>query len=181
MADLDTVSKRIDKIANKARIQKDKESIAEMSVLTPLKEALEQGKPARMVSLSEEQEILVKSFHLLTKKPIIYVANVSEEDLMDLDNATNYQLVVDYAHKEHNEVIPVSCEIESQISVLANEERKEYMDMLGITESGLSKDFVKTQHSSAIKLTLTIPPSFVTAVVVGVTTGQVVSPSHLPC
>ena len=54
-------------------------------------------------------------------------------------------------------------------------------DLNEATEPGLSKDFVKTQHSSAIKLTLTIPPSFVTAVVVGVTTGQVVSPSHLPC
>ena len=101
MADLDTVTKRIDKIANKARIQKDKESILEMSILTPLKEALEQGYPARTVSFNEEQEQYLKSYHLLTKKPIVYVANVSEEDLMDLDNATNYQLVVDYARKEH--------------------------------------------------------------------------------
>ena len=139
MADLDTVSKRIEKIANKARIQKDKESMLEMSILTPIQAALEQGRPARIVNLTEEQENYVKSYHLLTKKPIIYVANVSEEDLMDLDNAENYQKVVKYAHEENNEVIPVSCEIESELSELPPEERDEYLKELNVTESGLTK------------------------------------------
>lgn len=139
MADLDTVSKRIEKIANKARIQKDKESMLEMSILTPIQAALEQGRPARIVNLTEEQENYVKSYHLLTKKPIIYVANVSEEDLMDLDNAENYQKVVKYAHEENNEVIPVSCEIESELFELPPEERDEYLKELNVTESGLTK------------------------------------------
>ncbi len=139
MADLDTVTKRIDKIANKARIQKDKESILEMSILTPIKDVLEQGKPARLVPLTEEQELFAKSYHLLTKKPIIYVANVSEEDLMDLDNAENYQKVVSFAKAEHNEVIPVSCEIEFELSELSPEDRNEYLKDLGVTESGLTK------------------------------------------
>ncbi len=139
MADLDTVSKRIEKIANKARIQKDKESMLEMSILTPIQAALEQGRPARIVNLTEEQENYVKSYHLLTKKPIIYVANVSEEDLMDLDNAENYQKVLKYAHEENNEVIPVSCEIESELSELPPEERDEYLKELNVTESGLTK------------------------------------------
>ena len=139
MADFDTVSKRIEKIANKARIQKDKESVMEMSCLTPLMAALEQGKPARTVSLTEEQEVIVKSFHLLTKKPIIYVANVSENDLMDLDNAKLYQQVVEYAHNEGNEVIPVSCEIESELSELPPEEREAFLQDLNVTESGLTK------------------------------------------
>lgn len=139
MADLDTVSKCIEKIANKARIQKDKESMLEMSILTPIQAALEQGRPARIVNLTEEQENYVKSYHLLTKKPIIYVANVSEEDLMDLDNAENYQKVVKYAHEENNEVIPVSCEIESELSELPPEERDEYLKELNVTESGLTK------------------------------------------
>ena len=139
MADLDTVTKRIDKIANKARIQKDKESMLEMSILTPIKEVLEQGKPARIVSLSEEQELYVKSYHLLTKKPIIYVANVSEEDLMDLSKSANYQKVVEYAHNENNEVIPVSCEIESELSELSKEDREAYLSDLNVTESGLTK------------------------------------------
>ena len=110
-----------------------------MSILTPMKEALEQGRPARSVKLTEEQENYIKSYHLLTKKPIIYVANVSEEDLMDLSASKNYQAVVDYAHKENNEVIPVSCEIESELSELSKEEREEYLKDLNVTESGLTK------------------------------------------
>ena len=139
MADLDTVSKRIEKIENKARIQKDKESMMEMSILAPIKEKLEQGLPARVVKLSEEQELFAKSYHLLTKKPIIYVANVGEDDLLDLSNSSNYQKVVEYARKEGNEVIPVSCEMESELSLLSPEEKKEFLDSMNVDESGLNK------------------------------------------
>ena len=147
MADLDSVNKRIDKIANKARILKDKESVFEMNILTPIKEALDDGRPARSVSLSEEQLQFCKiNYHLLTLKPIIYVANVGEEDLSNLDNSTHYQKVVEYAKNENNEVIPVSCEVESELSILSPEEKQEYMEMVGISESGLSKVIKATYH-----------------------------------
>ena len=139
MADLDTVTKRIEKIENKARVVKDKESVAEMNALFPLKEALLKGEPARSVSLTEEQEEIVKNYHLLTKKPIIYVANVGEEDLADLDNCELLKQVQEYASKENSQVIPVSCEIESQISELPVEDRVMFLEELNITESGLSK------------------------------------------
>ena len=139
MADLDTVTKRIEKIENKARILKDKESVMEMGALTPLKAALEQGFAARTVSLTPEQEEVVKNYHLLTKKPIIYVSNVSEEDIADIDNCELYKVVKEYASKEGNEVIPVSCEIESQLSELSKEEKVEFLKDLGITDSGLAK------------------------------------------
>ncbi len=139
MADLDTVTKRIEKIENKARILKDKDSVLEMSALSPLKEALEQGFAARSVKLTSEQEEVVKNYHLLTKKPIIYVANVGEEDLMDIDHCENYLKVKDYADKENNGVIPVSCEIESQLSELSKEEKKEFLADLGIKDGGLSQ------------------------------------------
>ena len=130
MADLDTVTKRI---------EKDKESIAEMSVLAPIKEKLEQGYPARIVKLTEEQEALAKSYHLLTKKPILYVANVGEDDLLDLSNAVHYQEVVKYATNEGNGVIPVSCQMESDLSLLSPEERQEFLEGMNVTESGLTK------------------------------------------
>ena len=139
MADLDTVAKRIEKIENKARILKNKDSVLEMSALTPLKETLEQGFAARTVKLTSEQEEVVKNYHLLTKKPIIYVANVGEEDLMDIDNCENYLKVKEYADKENNGVIPVSCEIESQLSELSKEEKKEFLADLGIKDGGLSQ------------------------------------------
>lgn len=147
MADLETVLSRIEKIENKARIQKDKESMLEMSILTPLKAALENGKPVRSVSLTEEQEVFIKTnYHFLTKKPIIYVANVSEEDLMDINNCENYKKVVEYARAENNEVIPVSCEIESELSELSAEDRSAYLQELGIAESGLTK-VIKATYS----------------------------------
>ena len=140
MADLDTVNKRLEKVENKARIQKDKESVFECTLLKTLKVALDNGEPARTVKLSEEQEEFARvNLHLLTKKPIIYVANVGEEDLLDISNCSNYLKVVDYASKEGNEVIPVSCEIESQLSQLSKEDRDEYLKELNVTESGLSK------------------------------------------
>ena len=139
MADLETVTRRIEKIENKARILKDKESVLEMSVLTPLKAALEAGLAARTVNLTQEQEDVVYGYHLLTKKPIIYVANVGDEDLLDLSGCENYLKVKEYASKEGSGVIPVSCEIESQLSELSKEERKDFLAELGIATSGLSQ------------------------------------------
>ena len=146
MADLDTVIKRIEKVETKARVMKDKESLFEMGVLTPIKEALERGEPARKVSLSQEQEDFVKSYHLLTKKPIIYVANVADDELSSLNDSVFYKQVVDYATKENNKVIPVSCEIESQLSELPPEERQMFLDDLGIKESGLNQ-VIKATYS----------------------------------
>ena len=140
MADLETVNKNIEKYEVKSRIAKDKEAILAMSVLSPLKEVLEQGKAARSLTLSAEQALYCKNnFHLLTTKPIIYVANVSENDLSNLDNCENYQKVVAYAKAENNEVIPVSCQIEAELSALDPEERALYLEDLGIKESGLEK------------------------------------------
>ena len=140
MADLDTVNKRIEKIENKARIQKDKESLLEMSILTALKKVLEEGKAARSITLSEEQEEYCKvNYHLLTKKPILYVANVSETDLNDIEQCDNFKKVRDFAKQEGSEVIPVSCEIESQISELPPEEKELFFMDLHIDESGLNK------------------------------------------
>ena len=139
MADLETVTRRIEKIENKARILKDKESVLEMSALNPLKEALEQGIAARTVKLTQEQEEVVYNYHLLTKKPIIYVANVGDEDLLDIDNCPNYCKVKEYATKENNGVIPVSCEIESQLSELSKEDKIAFLKDLGIESAGLSQ------------------------------------------
>ena len=140
MADLDTVLKRIEKVEAKARLAKDKQSLFEMSILTPLKETLESGLPSRRTALNNDQmDFCLNNYHLLTQKPIIYVANVGEEDLLNIDSCENYKLVKDYANKEGNEVIPISCEIEAQLSSLSSEERKEYLKDLGVNESGLDK------------------------------------------
>ncbi len=158
MADLDTVVNRIGKIENKARILKDKESVSEMNTLLPIKEALEHGKAARTVSLTEEQELICGNYHLLTKKPIIYVANVSEADLNNLNGSAHFNNVVEYAKKEGSEVIPVSCEIESELSELTKEERTEYLTELGVTESGLTKVIKATYKLLNLSTFFTVGP-----------------------
>ncbi len=140
MADLATVEKRIAAISNKARINKDKESTYEMSLLEPLHEILLKGEPARLLNMKDEDfEFAFKNYHLLTLKPIIYVANVSDSDYMDLDNCKYLNVVKEIANKEGSQVIPISCEIEYELSSLSKEERMEYLQSLGANESGLDK------------------------------------------
>lgn len=140
MADLATVEKRLSSIETKARINKDKESIYEVSILKPIKEVLEKGEPARSLSLKKEDyEFAFKNYHLLTLKPIIYVANVSDSDYMDLENCKYLNEVKEIAIKENSQVIPISCEIEYELSSLPKEERAEFLATLGASESGLDK------------------------------------------
>lgn len=141
MADLDSVNNRIGKQEVKARVAKDKTAVYEMAILKPLQEILGEGKPARLVQgLSQEQlEYAKKNFFLLSLKPIIYVANVADSDYSNLDACAHYQTVKKIAESEGAQCIPVSCEIEYEISELGGEERKEFLDSLGAEESGLDK------------------------------------------
>ena len=140
MADLDSVQKRIEKVANKARVSKDKQAIFEMDILNPILNALQNGQPARSVDLTIEQKQFAKvNYGLLTLKPIIYVANVAESDYANVDGCKYYQAVKEVAQAENAEVIPVSCEIESQLSELSREEKDMFLSDLGASESGLDK------------------------------------------
>ncbi len=141
MADLDSVNNRIAKQEIKARVAHDKVASFEMPILLALKKVLEQGISARLCSeLSEEQMLYArKNFFLLTLKPILYVANVADSDYVDLEHCVHYQTVKTLAESQHAQVIPVSCEIEAEISLLPKEERKEFLNSLGATESGLDK------------------------------------------
>ena len=141
MADLDSVNNRIGKLDAKARLAKDKTAIYEMAILTAIKPLLEDGRPARAVEgLTKEQyEYAKKNFFLLTMKPILYVANVADTDYMDIESCKHYQTVKAIADSEHTVCIPVSCQIEYEISQLAEGEKKEFLETLGATESGLDK------------------------------------------
>jgi len=149
MSDLDSVNNRLGKIETKARLSKDKTAIYEMSILGVLKETLEKGYPARLAKgLSKEQlEYARKNFFLLSLKPILYVANVSAEDYAELDKCAYYQIVKDIAKNEGAECIPLSCEIEYEISQLPLEkDKKEFLEAIGAEESGLDK-LVKASYS----------------------------------
>lgn len=138
LADLEVINNRIGKIGKKASMSKDKEVIREVNVLNKLKESLEKNTPVRQLEFSDDELKLVKSFNLLTIKPIIYMTNVSEEDLISDDNEY-VKMVREYAAKEKSEVVVVSAKIESELVDLTDEERTEFLNDLGIKENGLDK------------------------------------------
>jgi len=139
VADLDVVNNRLGKIENKARISKDKESLFEVNVLLKAKECLNNEKNLRSLSFTEEEQKVLKNYNLLTIKPLIYVANVNDEDLLDLSQCENYQKVCEYAKKENVEVIPICCEMEAQLAQYSDEEKEEFLSSLGIESSGLDE------------------------------------------
>ncbi len=141
MADLDTVTKIIGRQDIKARVAKDKTAKYEMDILRPLEKVLSEGKPARMCKELTEEQIAYakKNFFLLTLKPIIYVANVAPEDYSNIDQCAYYQTVKRIAGEQGAQCIPVSCQIEFELSQLGPDDRAVFLEELGASESGLDK------------------------------------------
>ncbi len=126
--------------------QKDKEAVVEFEVLKKLKEAFENETPARALEFSKEEQKVVKMFHLLTIKPILYVANVGEDEIQDPEGNENLQAVKEYAAKEGADVITVCAKVESEIAELDGEEKEMFLEELGIEESGLDQ-LIKASYS----------------------------------
>ena len=141
MADLDTVTKIIGRQDINARVAKDKTAKYEMDILRPLEKVLSEGKPARMCKELTEEQIAYakKNFFLLTLKPIIYVANVAPEDYSNIDQCAYYQTVKRIAGEQGAQCIPVSCQIEFELSQLGPDDRAVFLEELGASESGLDK------------------------------------------
>ncbi|MCQ2400628.1 MAG: redox-regulated ATPase YchF [Lachnospiraceae bacterium] len=138
-ADLEVLDKRIAK-TTKAAIN-DKEAKAQLVILKQIKEALESGKMASSVeAVDDEERKFIDSLFLLTSKPVIFAANVAEDDLADDGAANEYvQKVREYAKENGDGVFVISARIEEEISELDDDEKAEYLETLGITESGLDK------------------------------------------
>ncbi len=138
LADLEIIENRFNRIGKKAAMTKDKETKFEVEVLTKIKENLEQNIPLRQVSFEEEELKLMKLFNLLTLKPIIYMANVSEEDLL-ADGNPYVDQVKEYAAKENAKVITVCAKMESELAELNEDDKINFLNDLGIKESGLDQ------------------------------------------
>ena len=135
-ADLETVEKRIDRSSK--MIKADKKYQFELDTWKKVREALQNGKMARSSDYSEEEQEVIKDAFLLTMKPILYVANVSEEQLSD-DNDANVKAVEEYAKQDKAEVIKLCVKIEEELSSLDGDDKKEMLEALGLEESGLDK------------------------------------------
>ena len=155
LADLEIIDNRISKIAKKAQTTKNKEDVKEYNLLMKIKESLEKNIPVRKLELDEDELKLLSSFNLITLKPIIYVANVNEEDI-----ATNRNNHVDKlkenATKEGSEVVTICAKIESELAELEEEEKEEFLKELGIEESGLSQLIKTTYHLLGLETYFTV-------------------------
>ena len=142
--DLETVNKKID--SAKKKIKADKKFEAELNLYEKIKTALEAGKSARMLEYNEEELEILKDAYLLTLKPILYIANVSEAQLSNPFEDEKVKQVVEYAKEEKAEVIPLCVKIEEELSSLEGDDKKEMLDALGLGESGLDK-VIKASYS----------------------------------
>ena len=137
-SDLDMVDARIQKLTK--QVKGDKSLQAELDLLNEVKKVLEQGKSARVLELNDDQKAMLRGFNLLSLKPIIYVLNVSEDDYInDLKDNKYVDKLRGYAEAESSEIVPISVKIEEEMSELDDEERKAFLEDMGIKESGLDR------------------------------------------
>lgn len=137
-SDLDMVEARIQKLTK--QVKGDKSLQSELDLLNEVKKVLEQGKSARVLDLNDDQKAMLRGFNLLSQKPIIYVLNVSEDDYInDLKDNKYVDKLKAFAAEEGSEIVPISVKIEEEMSELDNEERKAFLEDMGIKESGLDK------------------------------------------
>lgn len=139
LADQDVVRKRIGKIEKKATVTKDKEAKKELETLKKIDAVLDRLLPARAADLSDDEKLLAKSFNLLTAKPTIYVANVGEDDMADASRNPHFQTLKKIADEEGAVIVPICARMEEEIAALDKADRREFLESLGVKESGLSK------------------------------------------
>lgn len=155
LADLEVVNNRLGKVEKKAGSTKDKLLMAEVEVLNKCKNNLEANIPLRRISFSLDELKLLKNFNFLTIKPIIYVANVSEDDIAVGDN--EYSLAVkNYAEAEGSGVIVMCTKLEADLAGLEDEERIEFLESVGIKNSGLDKLIFASYNLLGLKTFFTV-------------------------
>lgn len=137
LSDMEILDRRIQKTAKMAKA--DKQMQGELSLLNRIYEWLGEGKNARAMELDEEEEAFVKGLGLLSYKPIIYVANVSDDEVADADSNPYVQQVRKIAEAEGAQVVVICAEIEAEMAELKDEERAMFLEEMGIEESGLDK------------------------------------------
>ena len=162
IADLDIVNNRLEKVGKKARTTKDKNDLLELNALEKAKENLEKGISLRSVDFTDEELSAIKSFSFLTLKPIIYLANI-EEDEIGKDDNEYVKTVKEYAEKENSQVVKLCAKVEEDLSELDDEDKKEMLEALGIEESGLEKLVQATYKILGLRTFFTVGPDEVRA------------------
>ncbi len=145
ISDLEIVDKRIDRVTK--LLKGDKTLAAELEVLNRLREHLDAGKSARSMELTPDEEVIVNDIPLLSRKPVIYVANIGEDEVSGgYENNPGYIALKKYAEEEGSGIIPICAGIEAEIAELEGEYRAMFLEEMGLSESGLDR-LIKAGYS----------------------------------
>lgn len=153
LSDIETIEKRLSRVSKIANGSKDEMAKKEMDLLLKIKEVLSNGMPARSLKLDDEENLLLKQFFLITSKPIIYVANTSEE-LDDFQNQ-NIQKIKNYANNEGAQVVVLCAKLEEDLLNLDDDEREMFFKELNISSTGLDKLIVSSFNLLGLQTFLT--------------------------
>ncbi len=162
-ADLEVVEKRIPKIEKKAVLKVDQDAVEEYKLLMLIQETLMDNKPIRVIKLNENELALIHNFNFLTLKKMIYVANISEDEITDFENNEYVRTIKEFANKENSEVVVISAKIEAELGELDDEEREMFLEDLGIKESGLDKLIKRSYNLLGLETYFTAGPQEVRA------------------
>ncbi len=162
-ADLEVIEKRIPKIEKKALLKTDKDSVFEYRVLKEIYDVLMNNQPIRTMKFNESEFALIKNFNFLTQKPMIYVANILEDEIADFKDNEYVKIINDYATKEDSEVVVISAKIEAELSELEDDEKKAFLEDLGVIESGLDQLIKKSYTLLGLETFFTAGPQEVRA------------------
>lgn len=138
LADLESIEKRLLKLQKKVKA-KVADAKSEFDVLTRIKQALDQNDNPRRLSFDKEEIKLVKSFNLLSLKPMIYIANIAEDDLSDPTQNAFYESLVSYAKQTDTKIVFISAQVEMEIAALNEDEQISFLDAYGMKQSGLNE------------------------------------------
>ncbi|MDI6601823.1 MAG: redox-regulated ATPase YchF [Thermoanaerobacteraceae bacterium] len=137
-ADLETIEKRLER-TKKMTKSGDKMYLRQVEVLENMKYELEKGKPVRKIDFDDQDKEFVRSIDLLTDKPILYVANINEDEILDTDDNKYVKTLKEYAKKEGSDVITICAKIEAEIADMDDSEKLSFLNDIGIEEPGLNK------------------------------------------
>ncbi|MCH4206508.1 MAG: redox-regulated ATPase YchF [Solobacterium sp.] len=155
LSDLESVQNRIAKVVKKAQT-KDKDAVKEMDTLSKFEKALQAGTAVRNLELTEDDQEIMRNYGLLTAKPVIYVANMSDEEISDPSSNPYYAKVKKLADDEGSECIAICAKMEEELSGLDKEEKKAFLDDLGIAQSGLDQIIQAAYHLLGLRTFFTV-------------------------
>ena len=139
LADAESLTKRLERLKKQATKAQDKEAMALVPVLEKVLASASEGQWTNPADYSEEEQVLLKQAQLLTTKPMIYVANLNEDELANPESNPHYLKLKAHAESEGNRVVPISAQIEAELSQLEADERADYLESLGVDDSGVNQ------------------------------------------